>query len=311
MTNVNDIPKVELDKAVALSVTFHRVGNQRDGDMNEVETSADKKMVRMVKKLFGGKGEGEDGKDDTKCKEYDAITSFDGKLYRWLCDQSVSLMGRRNVRLISRDAVPTIEAKLRKAANERQVLVDAFLKVYPLVVEAARTKLNGQYDASDYPSVERVASKFGMDWNYLALGIPENLPDEVKAAMQDKATKMWESAAENIRDGLRVGFVKLVEHLIEMLQPKADGKKQKFYDSNVTNILSFIDTLSQRNLTNDKALVEVAEQARVLIETHASDVEKVKSDADTKKAVIEGMSKVRESLNAMIGTEKRRKFDLD
>lgn len=309
MTNSNDIPKVELDKAVAVSLTFHRVGNQRDGDMGEVQTSADKNMCRMVKKLFGGKGEGD--KNDSKCKEYDAITSFDGKLYRWLCEQSVPLMGRRNVRLIGRDAVPTIEAKLVQAQKERQLLVNAFLQIYPIVIEAARTKLNGQYDESDYPTVQRVASKFSIDWNYLALGVPENLPAEVKQAMTDKVTKMWETAGEQIRDGLRIGFVKLVEHLLEMLQPKADGKKQKFYDSNVSNILYFIDTLAQRNLTNDAALVSVANQAKSLIEQYATDIDKVKTDATTKKAVVDGMTAIKTACDAMIGTEKRRRFDLE
>lgn len=311
MTNENenmviDIPKVRLEQAVAITLSFHRLGSQRDGDMDEVETSCEKSMGRFVKKLFGGKEDGE-----SKCKEYDAIVSYDNKLYRWLCDQSVSLMGRRNVRLVGRDAVNKIETTLAKAVKERQLLVDAFLIVYPLVIEAAKTKLNGQYDEGDYPSVERVATKFSIDWNYLALGVPENLPAEVRAAMSEKVTKMWEQAGEQIRDGLRIGFVKLVEHLITKLQPASDGKKQKFYDSNVTNILDFIDTLAQRDLTGDIALQQVAKQAKELIETHAKDIDKVKTDASTKAAVVQGMAAIKASCDAMIGSEKRRKFDLE
>lgn len=310
MSNINNIPKVRMEQAVALSITFRCAGDKRDGDMDEVTTSADKNMCRMVKKLFGGKGDAE-GKDDSKCKEYDAIVSFDGKTRRWITSQTVPLLGRRNVYLMSVDGVVKVNAALENAAKERELLVKAFLNVYPVVVEAAKSKLNGQYRDSDYPSVDSLAKKFGMDWNYLQLGVPENLPAEIRAAMVEKTTKMWESAGEQIRDSLRMGFVQMVEHLVAMLQPTADGKLKKFHDSNVEHILDFIDTLSQRDLTNDTGLQSIAAQAKKLIEESCTDIKKVKTDATTKKAVVDGFNAIKESMNLMIGTEKRRKFDLE
>lgn len=303
---VMDIPEVDRKNAVAITLTFHKLGDQREGNIDEMQTSADKGMMKAVKKLFGGEKEG-----DSNCSEFDAIKSFDGKMYRWLCDQSVPLLGRRNVRLISSDAIATIEAKLVQAQKERSLLVNAFLKVYPIVIEAAKTKLNGQYNASDYPSVEAVGRKFSVDWNYLALGVPDNLPDEVKKEAAAKVENMWREAGEQIRDGLRIGFVKLVEHLLEKLTPAPDGKAKRFYDTNVTNIISFIDTLAQRNLTNDKALVEVANKAKALLVEYSQDCDKIKSDVKVRNSITASMSEIKAACDAMIGTEKRRKFQLD
>jgi hypothetical protein len=304
-----DVPMIDRNQAVAVSVTFRRLGDSRQGNMDEIETSADKDMGRFVKRLFCAAQADADGKEKARCAEYEAIRSFDNQTYNWILSQSVSLLGRRNVRLIKKDAVGEIDAYLKDRQRERQLLVNAFGKVYPIVVENARPMLNGQFRESDYPSVEEAVAKFSLEWDYLALGVPDNLPDDVKAEIAAKAEKTWAATAAEIRDGLRVGFVKLVEHLIDRLQAKGTEKKSKFHDSNIGNLLEFIDALERRNLTNDKALEEVANKAKALIASASSD--DLKAKADVRGKMIEEMAKVKDAVDGLIGPEKRRKFNLD
>lgn len=302
------IPTIDITQAIAVSVTFRRLGDKRDGDASEVQTSADKDMGRYVKKLFCSSDETE-GTKSAKCAEYEAIRSFDNQSYNYMLSQSAPLLGRRNVRLIKKDAVLNIEDYLKERNKERALLVEAFGKVYPVVIENAKTKLNGQFRASDYMDVSLAKAKFSMDWDYLALGVPDNLPPEVQSEIQAKAAKTWEAASFEIRDGLRVGFVKLVQHLIERLEAKNADKKSKFHDSTVSNILDFIDSLSKRNLTNDTALEAAAASARAIINSATSD--QLKDNSEIREKMIEEMDKVSTATSALLTTEKRRKFDIE
>jgi hypothetical protein len=303
-----DIPQIDRSQAVAITVTFKRLGDNRQGNQDEVKTSADKAMTRIVKKLFCSSEAGE-GEKDAKCSEYEAIRSFDNQTYNWMLSQSVSLLGRRNVRLVKADAVQRIEEYLTGRVKERALLVEAFCKVYPIIIDNARSKLNGQFDAGDYLSVSEVASRFGMDWNYLALGVPENLPDAVKAVFAAKAEKDWQATAAEIRDGLRAGMVQLVDHLVERLNAKDTDKKARFHESTVDNVLQFIDALEGRNLTNDKALAEVAAKAKELIA--GAKVDQIKTDNDMRRALIRDMAQVKVACDALLSPERRRMIDLD
>ena len=115
MTTVNEtvvapeIVTINRDDAVAMSITFRRLGDSIGADMDEISTSAEKTSMSAQKKLIA-------------CAEFDAIKKLDGATYQWLQRQSVPLLGRRNVYLISKNAVPAIEKELQTTQAKRKEL---------------------------------------------------------------------------------------------------------------------------------------------------------------------------------------------
>ena len=298
-----EVAQIDRSQAVALTVSFSRIGDKREGNMDEVSTSADKDMTKIVKKLFASASS-----DSAKCAEFDAIRKFDSVTYIEVQRQTVPLLGRRNVRLLKADAVQSIDQYLTTRSRERQGLVTAFVKVYPAIILAAQAKLGQQYSASDYKDVEQVEGKFCMTWDYLALGVPDNLPDAVRAVVAEKAEKQWMEAASDIRDGLRQGMADLVDHLVSRLNAKDTDKKARFHDSNIGNVLEFIDALEKRDMTNDVALKAVADKARALI-IDASPKD-IRDRADSRKDMIGKMAEVKAATDSLLAPVKGRKFRL-
>lgn len=299
-----EVPQIDRSQAVAISVTFRRLGDKREGDMSEVTTSADKDMTRIVKNLFANTD-----KESAKCTEYDAIRAFDSATYNYILSQTVALLGRRNVRLLRADTCQSVDEYLNLRSRERQGLVTAFVKVYPAIIEAAQAKLGAQFQATDYIDTDNVASKFSMTWDYLALGVPENLPDAVKTIVAAKAEKQWMDAAADIRDGLRQGMADLVDHLTERLKAKDNDKKARFHDSTISKVLEFIDALEKRDMTNDKALQEVASQARDMIKDASP--KDIREDAGSRADMIRKMAEVKAATDALLKPVKTRVFRLE
>ena len=303
------VAQIDRSQAVAVTITFHRIGDKKEGDRSEVKSSADADMTRVVKNLFASSETDANEKAAAKCAEFAAIVSFDGQTANYVKGLSVPLLGRRNIRLLNANSVVQIDAYLTERAKERKVLVDAFCKVYETIIENAKGKLNAQFDESDYPSVEAARAKFGVSWDYLALGVPENLPDSVKAVYAEKAEKTFAAAAAEIRDGLRAGLAQMIDSLIEKLQAKEGDKSSHFRDSAVDNVLQFIDSLTSRNLTNDDALMQVAAKAKELIAS--AKPEDLRKNSSARKDMIAKMTTVAKLTTDMLTPDVSRKFRFD
>ena len=113
-----EVAQIDRSQAVALTVSFSRIGDKREGNMDEVSTSADKDMTKIVKKLFASASS-----DSAKCAEFDAIRKFDSVTYIEVQRQTVPLLGRRNVRLLKADAVQSIDQYKPSSGSSTQRLI--------------------------------------------------------------------------------------------------------------------------------------------------------------------------------------------
>jgi hypothetical protein len=288
--------EIPQDNAIAFAVTFRKAGDRKKVSSQKVETDADKKMMTVQKKLF-------------ESEAFEAIRSFDAKITQWIQKNTVQIFGRRGIYLIAKDAIEDVEKQLQGFAKERKLLVDQFLKMYPLMVEAAKLLLNSEFQGSDYKSVETMGGKFNMAWYYISLATPDTLPKDVRESEVEKFREVWAKTAQECRDGLRFAFIELIEHLDEQLKPKEDGKQKKFFQSNIDNLLEFVDSLNRRNLTNDVELARVALQVKDLVA--GAKAEEIRKSVDVRKAMLGEIAKVKETCNTLMSVEKRRKFDLE
>lgn len=166
--------------------------------------------------------------------------------------------------------------QMGKIEQQIKVLVLEFLKDYPAEAASAPARLNGTYDASQWPSVEVIESKFYFRLRYLPV---PTLPlwDEWMA----------ESAAVAEAD-LKA---RLATAVIALAHSLANGTR--FNESLITNLEDICELAGDLNLRDDpviaKLAVEGAKLAASISPQEIRDSERFKKAAATRAANIAGM----------------------
>lgn len=216
--------------------------------------------------------------------------------------------------VVGNGMIDEIESRLKKANQRlRDEYIPALIADYPEAKQRAKDMpvkkggLGPLYDDNDYPEAEDLAKAFGFDWQWMALGIPDDLPEALKREQQEKMEKKFSEAAEEIAVALRASFQELIAHATEKLTPSDDGKPKVFRDSMIENIQAFIDVFAARNIMNDAELAELVNRAQdVLI---GIDVKKVRKDEAMRTTVKQGFDEIKAKLDTLVETRKSRRFD--
>lgn len=203
-----------------------------------------------------------------------------------------------------------------KAALEtlRSQYIPAVLADYPLAKARAKDTpvkqggLGPLYTETDYCSPEEFAYCFGLNWQILALGIPEDLPAKLRAEAAEKLEKQFTEAGDEIKNALREGFAELISHAAEKLKPAAPGEKApQFKNSLIGNVQAFIDSFQARNLMNDTELGALVAQAKnVLIGVQP---DRLRKYANVREATRAEFAALQTQLDGMIRTPQSRKFN--
>lgn len=224
---------------------------------------------------------------------------------------SLFLCAESNVQNVENE----LEAACAKIAME---LIPAFMADYTAAIERSRTAkikdggLGPLFDEADYPIAEEVAASFSIEWNWLSLSVPENLPAQLRAAAAEKLENQFAEAANEVKLALREGFQTLIAHAAEALKPTADGEKRIFRNSLTDNIQAFIDSFNARNVMGDAELEALVSRAREVL-TGINTGGKATADVLRKDATIrentgKQFAEIAATLGAAIETERSRNF---
>jgi len=135
--------------------------------------------------------------------------------------------------------------------NEFNALVQTLLDSYNAEVHAAKLRLNGLFQNSDYPTSKQLAMKFEMSFQIFP--IPQagdfrlDLSDFAKEKLELELTRSYEKARKDFTVNLLNRVTPLVSHMAERL----NDTDATFRDSLVHNIKSLNKTLSDLNLHDD------------------------------------------------------------
>ena len=290
-------PGVDLaKKTVCIKMRLSTMGNTRKVSTSQIEADADKDLLRVSKHLL----------DSAELK---AIGRFDGEIRRFL--YNICLPFEIGIHLLPIAALEIVEDRMRKFAEDRQVLVAAFLSVYPSLCQDAAKRLRGLYNPADYPPVEEVTREFGLSWQYVSFGVPDQLKgisQEVWEQERDKAAQRMAEASSEIQQVLRQSMADLVAHMAERLKDGADGKLLKFKQSTVSNLVEFLSNFSFRNVTDDRQLQELVGRARDLLQGVAAD--DLRTSGDMRARVRLGMTALASDLDGMLVKAGGRKMRL-
>jgi len=290
-------PGVDLaKKTVCIKMRLSTMGNTRKVSTSQIEADADKDLLRVSKRLL----------DSAELK---AIGRFDGEIRRFL--YNICLPFEIGIHLLPIAALETVEARLRKFAEDRQALVTAFLAVYPGLCRDAAKRLRGLYNPADYPPIDEVTREFGLSWQYVSFGVPDQLKGishEVWEQERDKAAQRMAEASSEIQQVLRQSMADLVAHMAERLKDGVDGKPLKFKQSTVSNLVEFLSNFSFRNVTDDQQLQNLVGRARDLLQGVAA--HDLRTNGDMRTRVQQGMTALAADLDGMLVRSGGRKMRL-
>ena len=229
-------------KTVCIKMRLSTMGNTRKVSTSQIEADADKDLLRVSKHLL----------DSAELK---AIGRFDGEIRRFL--YNICLPFEIGIHLLPIAALETVEDRLRKFAEDRQSSGDRFPRRVHRPVPGRSQTAARFYNPADYPPVDEVTREFGLSWQYVSFGVPDQLKgisQEVWEQERDKAAQRMAEASSEIQQVLRQSMADLVAHMAERLKDGADGKPLKFKQSTVSNLVEFLSNFSFRNVTDDLQL---------------------------------------------------------
>lgn len=307
-------PTNVMENAICLCVQRGTLGNSRkvaagkitvngnaSGAVDSEESKIDKSMLRVTKMLVDS-------------QELSAVNSLDGQLTKFLnttCLPSI-LPHTRSTWMVPLGLLEITENRIQKFYAERKALIAAFCAAYPQRVKEAATKLAGEYDPEDYPSVEDVAGEFHMDHQYVEFGTPGKL-QKVNAAMFEKQRQRMEAQfAEttlSVQQALRASMAGMVDHMVDALTGGEGGQPKKFRDATVTKLNEFLGMFDARNITNDAALKALVDRAKMIVK--GVDTDLLKSSDSTRNYVAKGFEQIKTAMAGMIVARPKRQYRLD
>jgi hypothetical protein len=151
-------------------------------------------------------------------------------------------------------------ARMREFEVSFEQGVEGFLRVYPQYIEQVRPELNGLFREEDYPSVDKIRSKFGIKMEVLP--IPTGSDFRVQLSAEEQARVSREIDA-NVRESLMRGTEDLWKRLREVVArmvERLNEPESRFHGSLVTNIADLVEILPKLNVSGDTNLNRFAEQ---------------------------------------------------
>lgn len=256
------------------------------------------------------------------CDQYDAIRTHLSETRSVILKRYVvPSFFKRGIDIVKLPVVEQVEAYLNQRLNELPPLVAELQKVYPLAKAGAYKRLTEAatnilgvpdvsfYDEEDYPNVNDLPRLFNIKWNWIAFGIPDQLPKEVFEAEKNRVEKIWQDAQEQITLSLRTGWQELVDHMVDRLTVQPGEKPKVFRDSLVENMAEFISAFNNRNINNDSDLQSLIEKARVVM--MGVDAEGLRKDPNARESILSSMREIKAATDGLLTTVPSRKFNFD
>jgi hypothetical protein len=300
MAGLSDIVQ---QKSIMVSMSVSRLGIRRDVSTRKIqvrdqtEGETDMKMLSASKKLVD-------------CEEYDAIVSLDGDFYRKLMKKVLPSYFKKGIYLLPMGLFDWFEVAFKEYQEKRSELVATFLTVYDRRVEEAKERLKTLFDPQDYPSLEAVKSAFSVMRSYPKFTVDprlESINSATYAEVTTKLNQVYEEAAQEIRQALRVGLLEMLRTLEDRLVIGADGSKKVVREAVVNNLVEWLDLFNKRDLTNDIELLEVVAKVKEVI--GGMNIKKLRLDNELREEAATKVKGICDQLAGMVVIEPKRRFD--
>jgi len=245
------------DKCVCLSVEFATYGTQRKLDLTKVEMEADKSRVSASKSIM-------------ESENMDKIKSIWGRAHNWLGLKCLPGPLRKGVYLLPTELVVEVDQKLKQFEQDAQPYIKALVKELPTLKEQDRRDFRNQYNESDYPTAEALASSFYIYAQYIDFKVSDKLreiSESLYAREVAKSKKGWEESVDQAREFLRETGLYFIQQMAKQLNGETkDGKRRPIYDVTINNLMQFAKDFPARNIADDDKMLYLVAKAKGLLD---------------------------------------------
>lgn len=259
----------------------------------------DKKVTRKVNEDYGAREDaGRYNKVLVAKEAIQSITKTVSAIRAFHYDNTLP-WDDSGARLLPSANFMTYSAEMRKLGDAFNKAVEEFSANYREYRDEAKSRLNGMFNANDYPSVYEIEAKYkyGIDIEPVPtsadfrVSLQDRDAKRIKADI-DKRVKVKE--AEAMKD-LFLRLHKVVAHYAEKLgDPEAI-----FRDSLIDNLVDLVGLLPKLNVSNDQNLVKLAKSAKDKLVGYSP--AQLRSDPEVRKSAASAADEVLKKMAGYTG----------
>lgn len=222
---------------------------------------------------------------DPKAPTLVAVKQWAWELRSWHYDRTVPF-ANNGQRFLKATEILSYTADLTKRVKEGRKLWAEFVADFPRLKAKAKRELNGLYDEADYPSIEKLDSRFLVDRTFYP--VPDAGHVVLDLVGEEVAKEVQESTEVAVRnavaEAMREPWIRLHE-VVQNMAAALKDPKQRFHDTLVENVASVCDLMPGLNITDDPALNAMAAEVKKSLTKSKPDT--LRDDKDRRKEVAE------------------------
>ena len=215
----------------------------------------------------------------------------------------------KGTRLIALDKVEELEGLLAQKKEELAAAVAELQQAWPQIRDESRALLAALHAEADYP--DTVIGLFDIEWSFVSVEPPTvffQMHPEIYERETQRLQRRMEEAIYLHEQHLAIELQKLVNNMLEKMQPGEDGKKKSFSKTNFESFQKFFDGFRQMNIGSNAELDRAVEDAQRALEGVTSS--QLNKDQSARDAIGEGMNALAERLSTMIIVKPTRRIRL-
>ena len=250
VTAINTVPSVPSISSAAMlseltiSVWTARKKDQQASDQVTMANAASNGMASVNKRLV-------------RCNELDAVQKFASNSRNAHYGMTMP-WSDTGLRLLPTAQYFRYHQAMTALQNQFDRLVQEFLAAYTWEVSQAEAQLGNMFHADEYPSVDKLASKFRFQLTYIPLpdagDFRVDVGNEAQAELQEHYSNYYSQQLELAMSDVWQRLSTALGKMSERLDYGEDDKKKVFRDTLVENALDMVDLLHTCNVANDPAM---------------------------------------------------------
>jgi hypothetical protein len=284
-----------IKKCVILKLTLNSIGNSKKVSVSQIESEADKTLLKVQKLLLDS-------------PELRAIRKLDGETRRAM--YSLCLPFEAGMHFLPLTLVERADERLKQVAEIRAALVETFVDNYETQRAQAERRLGPLYNENDYATPDEVRAAFDIQWNYITLEAPaslQNISSNIWEKEREKVAARMDQAYADITATMRAAMLELVDHLRERLTPSDDGSTKRLKSSTVKALQDWLSLFNFRNVTDDAELQALVGQVRESMST-VPDADALRDNDALRSRVLDSMTQASAQLQTLVNEGRKFKF---
>lgn len=206
--------------------------------------------------------------------------------------------GLENTHMLPTSNYLSFMTTFRKRKAEWEAVVRKFLTDYPHLQTTAQRFLGNLYDAADYPDVNDLQRKFGMD--LVVMPVPTNdfrvqlADDELSSIHADIQRRVEESSGLAMKEA----WQRLYSH-VKLMSERLGNTEGRLHDSLFDNAIELCRILPRLNFSDDPNLEAMRREVETKLVSHNK--EAIKGSPTLRKQVADEAADIMARMGAFMG----------